>query len=83
MKLNANIIESKRSKMFTQIQNSLKARPTKDKHGNNMKKHLATYRYYIKRAPADGEPEEKKKMYITAQGVRLDGGAAIEASRME
>ena len=41
--------------MYTQIQNSLKARPTKDKFGNNMKKHLATYRYYIKRnAPADG-----------------------------
>ena len=80
---NANIMEKKRSKVVKMVQNSAKARPTKDQNGQNMKKHLATWRYYVKRNADPAEDIEKEKMYITAIGKRLEGQPAIEAARFE
>lgn len=54
MTKNANIVEKNRTRLIRTLVGSQgekvrRAKPTKDKYGNNMKKHFATFKYFIKK----------------------------------
>lgn len=75
--------------MTERVANSGKARPVKDKEGRNVKRHLATFKYYVKKLEVEGHilgnqpADEKQKMYITADGHRIEGAEAFKAAKEE
>lgn len=82
--VDVNKVETKRAKLTrAAYDQGPSARPSKDQHGNNQKRHYATWKYFVRKAPpadASGpQEEERQKFYITAAGDRLlpeAGGSA-------
>ena len=83
-----NKVETKRAKLTRAAHDQApSARPTKDQHGNNQKRHYATWRYFLRKAPpVDGnnpQEEERQKFYITAASDRLlpEAGGTVQAQQ--
>ena len=59
-----------------------KRKPIKDEQGRNGKKHLSTFKYFVKKNVTNPDAE-KEKMYITADGDRLEGPDALRVAQAE
>ena len=71
--VDVNKVETKRAKLTrAAYDQGPSARPSKDQHGNNQKRHYATWKYFVRKAPpadAGGLQEEGGKLPRGRRGV--------------
>lgn len=89
------MVEKKRTRMKRALQNGGgSGMPTKNKFGQNMKKHFATWKYFLKANAGNKNTisstgdqnscqDERQKMYISAQCERLSGPQATAVAKRE
>lgn len=74
--LNINKIEKKSTKVAKM--SKVQSKPTKNKHGDNIKQHFGTWKYFINKLT-----QEKEKCYITLEGKRLGQTQGVVACEVE